>query len=59
MIRLTGKMMENALKKTIYLNATILDPRYKLEALKDYANFESIKTNFMMEADMYSNNEMR
>ena len=51
--------MENALKKTIYLNATILDPRYKLEALKDYANFESIKTNFMMEADMYSNNEMR
>ena len=49
--------MGAALKKNIYLNATVLDPRYKLEALKGQSNFETIKNNFMIEANVYTNNE--
>ena len=41
-----NKYMGAALKKNIYLNATILDPRYKLEALKGKSTFETKKKQF-------------
>ena len=48
-----NEYFDDALKKSVYLNATILDPRLKLEPLKHYANFESIKSDFVLAAERY------
>ena len=43
--------------KSVYFNATILDPRYKLKPIEDHSNFESMRMKFMMEAEKYGNVE--
>merc|ERR1712071_358828 len=53
-----NEYFDDALKKSVYFNATILDPRLKLEPLKHYANFESIKSDFVLAAESkYTNPE--